>query len=214
MPQKKVLVLLDDYWHPRADIDPVLPTLLPADRFAVQVTTDPNDLTALSEAPDLFINFKDGIADTQIPTPNWYDGALEALLPRWVQQEGMGFLGVHCGLANIPPEHAAFHQVLRGRFLHHPPQCEVTFTPAQDHPITQGVRPFTITDEHYFVEVLADETQVLGRTSSVHGDNIALWAHQMGKGRVCGVTPGHSLAVLQHPEYVKLLQNAIDWVTR
>jgi hypothetical protein len=31
---------------------------------------------------------------------------------------------------------------------------------------------------------------------------------------VCGVTPGHSLAVLQNPEYVKLLQNAIGWLMR
>jgi type 1 glutamine amidotransferase len=214
MPKKEVLVLLDDYWHPRQTIEPALPALLDAGRFAVQVTDDPNALTALQQAPDLLINFKDGIADTQVPTPNWYDEALGALLNRWVQQEGMGYLGVHCGLANIPPEHAAFRQLLRGRFLHHPPQCTVTFTPTQEHPITAGVAPFTVMDEHYFVEVLGAQTQVLGRTSSEHGDNIALWAHAWGKGRVCGVTPGHSLAVLQNPEYAKLLRNAIGWAVR
>ncbi|MDR0929064.1 MAG: ThuA domain-containing protein [Oscillospiraceae bacterium] len=213
MPKKDVLVLLDDYWHPRATIEPVLPALLSEEGYSVTVTADPNDLFALSQAPDLFINFKDGIADTQIPTPNWYDEALNTLLPQWVEQ-GMGYLGVHCGLANIPPEHAAFGQVLRGRFLHHPPQCEVTFVPTQDHPITKGVNPFTVTDEHYFMEVAEAQTQVLGRTRSAHGDNIALWAHEMGKGRVCGVTPGHSLEVLQNPEYVRLLQNAIGWLTR
>lgn len=214
MPKKEAIVLLDDFWHPRHTIEPALEALLPSDEFFVKVIWDPTYLTALQRAPDLIINFKDGIANTQIPTRNWYDGMLDFLLPMLVEMGGCGYLGVHCGLANIPEEHAAFKKLLKGRFLNHPPQCPVTFTPTAAHPITNGVEPFTVTDEHYFVDVTEAETQVLGRTSSTHGDNIALWAHECGNGRVCGVTPGHSTQVLTHPGYQRLLRNAVLWCTK
>ncbi|MDR2513729.1 MAG: ThuA domain-containing protein [Christensenellaceae bacterium] len=207
---KRVLILLDDYWHPRHTIEPALPLILPAEEFDLSIVETVEEAQALPFAPDLIVNFKDGIANTQIPTPNWYSSALAGQILALVEG-GAGFLGIHCGLANIPDGNAVFTKVLKGRFLRHPPRCQVRFEPKGEHPILQGVEAFTAEDEHYMVEVLEAQTQVLGSNTSEHGTTIALWAHALGRGRVAGVTPGHSTEVLCHPQYAKLLHNAAKW---
>ena len=70
--KKTVFVLLNDYWHPRATIEPLVEKLFPEKDWFLRVTDDPNYPTAYFKMPDLLVNFKDGIANTQIPTSNWY----------------------------------------------------------------------------------------------------------------------------------------------
>ena len=213
--KKTVIVLLDDYWHPRNTIEPLLRELFPEKDYFLRVTDDPNYPTAYFTPPDLLVNFKDGVANTQIPTPNWYNGDWDFMIGRAIEQGGMGYLAVHCGTANIPEDHPMFRKYLRARFLRHPPRCPVTFEPQAEHPILEGVKPFTLEDEHYVIELSPDApTQVLAVSTSEHGQQPALWAHELGCGRVCGVTPGHTTAALLHPEYVKLLKNAVAWCIR
>ena len=40
------------------------------------------------------------------------------------------------------------------------------------------------------------------------------WAYDYGKGRVCYLGPGHMLAILWNPEYIKLQQNTARWFLR
>ncbi len=214
--KKYAIVLLDDYWHPAHTIEPILPQILPDQDWNVHVTSDPNYLGALFMAPDLILNFKDGIANTSIPTPNWYEnGALEKWTGKLlVEMGGAGYIGVHCGLANIPAAHPFYTELLRGRFLSHPPKCPVTVHVTQDHPVTAGVEDFTIEDEHYQMEGLWDSTQVLATTASAHGEQVGVWAHAHGKGRVVGITPGHTTEVLTSPNMLRLLRNAVNWAAR
>lgn len=213
--RQKAIVLLDDYWHPRKTIEPLLPLILPSESWNVRVIDDPNYLGALHMPPDLIVNFKDGIANTQIPTPNWYDEDLGFGISMMEKMGAtFGYLAIHCGTANIPEEHPIFTRLLKGRFLNHPAQCPVTFTPMKEHPITNGVNAFTFTDEHYQMQMLQDEVTVLGTTTSEHGTQTGLWVNEAGNIRVCGVTPGHTTENLTHPEYVKLLRNAVDWCAR
>ncbi|MDR1641362.1 MAG: ThuA domain-containing protein [Clostridiales bacterium] len=207
MSKVKTLVLLNDYWHPRSSIEPAIPTIFPESQFEVTVTENPEDI---GPGFDLIVNFKDGIANTQIPTPNWYEGPLDGLIADLVLG-GCGYFGIHCGIANVPKESRVFTDILKGRFLNHPPACPVYFEPAEGHPLTDGAKAFDVTDEHYNVEVLSKETSVLGWSRSSHGKFPALWAHKAGKGKVCAVTPGHTLEVLLNPEYSKLLRNAALW---
>ena len=44
---------------------------------------------------------------------------------------------------------------------------------------------------------------------SIQGTEIAGWPHQIGKGRVCGITPGHNAPILA--KMYKLLDNAAHW---
>lgn len=208
---KKVTILLHDYWHPRNSIEPMLEMVFPKDRWIMTVTENPKDLMN-DDVPNLLVSFKDASEDNRVPTPLWCDEAWTARLDDCVKNRGMGFIAVHCGIADIPEEHYITRNILRGYFITHPPQCEVSFEPVVGNELTDGVPAFTFSkvDEHYQIKITGD-TEVLGYTVSQHGKQAALWRHKYGKGRVVGVTPGHSYENLVQPEYVKLLTNCADW---
>ena len=214
--KKNVLVLTGDYWHPSDTITPLIGLMFPGTEWNVNATKDPNELLKCSPAPDLFVSFKDASEDNRVPTPIWCDEKWSETLKRFIADDGMGFLAIHCGLADIPKEHVMTQEILRARFVSHPPQCEVKFIPEKRHPITADVGEFTFpsVDEHYVMEMTPNtETDILGYTVSQHGRQPALWVHSLGEGRVCGVTPGHTTVNLTCPEYLRLLKNAAEWCT-
>lgn len=211
------LVLTGDYWHPTNTITPVIGHILPEDKWDVQMTENPTEFLDLKESPDLLVTFKDPIENDQIPTPIWCGDEWSSILKQRISKEGMGFLAVHCGLTDLPKEHIITREILRAQFITHPPQCEVRFIPEKVHPITENAVEFTFPafDEHYIIEMLPDfSTVILGYTVSQHGRQPALWAHQLGNGRVCGITPGHSTENLICTDYLKLLKNAVEWCVR
>lgn len=212
--KKTALILIGDYWHPTASIIPLLDLMLPRDKWDTRVTEIPAELLNMPEAPDLLVTFKDPVENDQIPTPIWCDDVWSNTLKKLISDRGMGFLAVHCGLTDLPAEHMISREILRTHFVSHPPQCEVKFVPSKAHPITDNVSEFTFpsVDEHYVIELTSDfPTEVLGYTVSHNGKQPALWAHTLGKGRICGVTPGHSTENLVCPEYLALLKNAAKW---
>lgn len=211
---KKVMVLLHDYWHPRETIEPMLGLVFPKGRWDMTVTENAQDLLN-GEVPDLFVSFKDASEDNRVPTPLWCDDAWTAGLDERIKNHGMGFLAVHCGIADIPEDHFITRNILRAFFVNHPPQCEVSFEPVKGNEITDGIPAFTFShvDEHYHIKIIGD-TEVLGYTVSQHGKQEALWRHEYGRGRVVGITPRHSYENLVQPEYLKLLVNCADWCVR
>ena len=215
--KKKVLILFGDYWHPSDTIKPLVGLMFDDSEWDITVTEDPDELLKCFSAPDLFVSFKDASEDNRVPTPIWCDEKWSEALKKYIAEDGMGFLAVHCALADIPKEHVLTQEILRSRFITHPPQCEVKFIPEKAHPITDNIGEFSFPtpDEHYIMEMTPDaETEILGCTVSRHGKQPALWAHGFGNGRVCGVTPGHTTENLTCPEYVKLLKNAVNWCVR
>ena len=214
--KKRAIVLLHDYWHPAETIEPLLPMIFDEKEWIVRVTDDPNYIGAHMSPPDLVVNFKDGIADTSIPTTNWYTNNAWPMyvIPMLFQHGGAGYIGVHCGLANIPADSPVYTELLHGRFITHPPKCPVKVKITAEHPVTAGVHDFEIEDEHYQMEGQWDKTQVLGVTESEHGSQVGIWAHEFGASRVVGITPGHTTEVLTHPEMVKLLRNAVNWAAK
>jgi type 1 glutamine amidotransferase len=95
-----------------------------------------------------------------------------------------------------------------------------------EHPITRGVKDFIVTDEQHYVTYDKDPKYVLARSiaengldftdSAGHHRNWAesVWAYDYGKGRVCFMAPGHMIAVLWNPEYIKMQKNAAKWLLR
>ena len=91
-----------------------------------------------------------------------------------------------------------------------------------NHPITKGVKDFIITDEQHYMDYDKDAKSVF--LESVNEDGLAYgkqgttakagWSYDYGKGRVAYLSPGHLLTVLWHPEYIKLQQNAVNWLLR
>jgi type 1 glutamine amidotransferase len=106
------------------------------------------------------------------------------------------------------------HAMLGGAFVRHPDACAVTLEPVKPHPVTDGVETFTVQDEHYFMSPMSDDAEVFLHSRSAHGLQPAGWTRAEGAGRVCVLTPGHNQEVWLHPEFQKLLLNAMRWTAK
>lgn len=116
-----------------------------------------------------------------------------------------------------------FRHVLGGAYTGHPPirtfKVKVT---NPDHPITQGVRDFVVTDEQHYMIYDKDPKFLFLQTVNENGLTYQSygatapggWAYDYGKGRVCYMSPGHMLTDLWNPEYIKLQHNAVRWIMR
>jgi type 1 glutamine amidotransferase len=106
------------------------------------------------------------------------------------------------------------------------------------HPVCAGVGEFELTDELYLCQVFDDAVSPLFVTDAdlspqlmidthhevVHGEQRAsigdraaspllAWEQQVANSRVVYVLPGHSAETLRHPQYQRLLANAMRWVS-
>ncbi|MBN1676222.1 MAG: ThuA domain-containing protein [Kiritimatiellae bacterium] len=118
---------------------------------------------------------------------------------------------------------ADLREVLGAATEHHPPLRPFTVrVTRRDHPITRGVGDFVVTDEQHFMTY--DKAPECVFMRSVNEDGLthrhlgsaceAGWAYEYGNGRVCYLAPGHTLAALRNPEYVKIQHNAVRWLLR
>jgi type 1 glutamine amidotransferase len=105
----------------------------------------------------------------------------------------------------------------------------------RNHPITKGVKnDFEITGMHHYNQYDKDPRYVFMTSDTIDGwsyNNMvgdkhyderlgsrvfgpscpSGWAYDYGKGRVCFMTPGHTLDEYMNPEFVKLQKNAVRW---
>ncbi len=213
---KTVFFLAGDYWHPVDTIQPMVSKLFPEDEWEVVFTEDPAEYLSLNKAPDLFVSFKDPIENNQIPTPawstpEWTDALLQAV------QNGTGALIVHAAMADLKEDHPFIKELVQSVFTGHPAQCPLSFVPTADHPILKDVPAFTFpeNDEHYMMKMLGGfSAEIIAETRSQHGSQPGMWVRELGKGRICCVTPGHTTPNLTCDGYLAVLRNAAKWCVR
>jgi uncharacterized protein len=161
---------------------------------------------------------------TAVDLAPWITPDVEAAFVDYVRAGG-GLLVVHSG--TVVAESPTLQKLIGGHFVRHPPKCDVTVTPQGEHPIVANVEPFTVYDEHYFMETSissfsdhkGSENEGIGdpeadyflMTTSEHGVQPGGWWREEGAGRVCVLTPGHQPEVWVHPEFQTLLSNALHW---
>jgi uncharacterized protein len=203
-----VLVLCDDYWHPartpRAGLAPLEKAGFQfdwienaeewsAERMAAYhavILTKSNNVSSSDRAP-------------------WVTPEVEAAFRDYVRG-GNGLLVIHSGSAEYG-DLPVLRGLLGGVFASHPPQCPVTVRPEAGHLLTTGSAPFTLVDEHYFMDMDDPGVDVFMLTQSEHGSQPGGWTRREGEGRVCVLTPGHNLHVWLHPSYQTLILNSLRW---
>lgn len=204
----RALVLCDDFYHPAAV---ARAGLAPLERrgwsfdwveyagdwsgerlrgYGVVILTKMNQIAASDTAP-------------------WLSEAGQAAFPEHIGR-GNGLLVIHSGSAGYEGR-PAMRRLMGGAFAHHPPQCPVTVAARAGHPLGAGCAPFTLVDEHYFMELDDSEADVFLTASSEHGAQPAGWTRREGEGRVCVLTPGHNLEVWLHRSYQAVIENALAW---
>jgi len=205
----RVLALCDDYWHPASIAQQGLAGATDLG-FEIDWMEDAaawSPAVMASYPVTLFIKSDNTTAADR--TPWMSDAAAQAFLS--YVQAGHGLVAVHSG--TVYKDQPVMRGLLGGAFLNHPPQCPVTFEPKPGHPLTAGCTPFTLKDEHYMMAFDDAEAEVFLTSTSEHSTQPAGWIRREGAGRVCVLTPGHTVEVWQHPSFRALLRNAVQACT-
>ncbi|MDR0321743.1 MAG: ThuA domain-containing protein [Treponema sp.] len=221
----KILLICDDYQHPgQVPIDGVAP--LEQRGFQFDIITNANDFSgsSLAQYPVVLLCKCDEVSQTE-RTP-WKTEDIQRTFIDYVEGGG-GLLAVHSAVVS-GKNTEALDKLLGCRFLKHPLAGPVTVQPVKPHPVTEGVGMFCETDEHYRLEILVEDIDILlasysppqGEESKYQKD----WYHNspaaicaagftrtQGRGRVCVLTPGHNLAVWLNAQFQQLLENALNW---
>ena len=210
MEQKNVLIVWDDYYHPEANYrEAVRKSFEENEMWNVTKTHRVRDLLETEERVDLCIHFTVGLPEGESGLTIEEQEQMKTMV-----EEGMGMMVIHAGMACIQDGTPLF-ELARGRFASHPePHYDVYCTklPGCTHPIMDGIEPFITADEHYFCKVDIENVCPILVSCSDAGTEIAGWAHTVGKGRVCSLTPGHN-----HPMLIKmrpLMESAAQWCTK
>jgi type 1 glutamine amidotransferase len=208
----QVLVLCDDKWHParnaRAGTEMLATEALGTEHFRFDVIEDGREWTAERMKNYEVVLLTKANQISAVENEPWITPAVEDAFLEYVRAGG-GLLVVHSG--TIVAELPTLRRVIGGAFIQHPPRCEVTVTPQGDHPITVDVEPFTVLDEHYFMDTDDPEALHFLSTTSDHGAQSGGWLREEGEGRVCVLTPGHLVEVWLHSEFQTLLRNGLLW---
>jgi len=222
----RVLLLCDDYWHPgQIPIDGVAP--LASQGFQFDIIKDAKEFTPdmLSGYPAVLMAKSDQ-ASREDEKTKWKTGEIQQAFIAYVENGG-GLLVVHSGTVT-GKETEALDCMIGCCFVSHPNACPVTVQPIKPHPVTEGVGVFCETDEHYRIEITAQDADVLiasysppqGETDKNQEDpynNTQAWicpagyVRAQGKGRICALTPGHFLPVWLNPQYQRTIANALKW---
>lgn len=212
----KAVLLAGDRYHQAADAFAGVGPALESAGLWVRYTDDHAAITAqLLEESRLLCILRDGmewVNGVDQPHQTWMTTEQESAIERFVSNGG-AYLALHnAGWAY--PWQNGYRKVLGGYYQGHPPiapfHVHVVNT---EHPITQGVEDYEITDEQHFLWFDYDRVTLLLKSRGQNGmESAAGWAYQYGKGRVAYLANGHTLEILQHPMVKRLLHNAVHWL--
>ena len=214
---KSVFILVGDYWHSADSIRPIVELLFNKDEWEVIFTEKPEEIYNLSTKTKLVISFKDPIENDQIPTDVWCDDKWNQKLFDLVENNGVGLILAHAALTDLEKTHLIVKKMIQSMFITHPKQCTMEFIKRKKHPIMDGVENFMFPefDEQYQMEMIENaEVQVLADTKTKHGMQPAVWVSELGKGRICCITPAHTTANLTCDGFVRVIRNAINWCVK
>ena len=123
---------------------------------------------------------------------------------------GKGYVGVHSAADSFRgcPEYRA---MVGGHFITHPRYREYQVSIVDsEHPITEGLDEFTVTDEQYITDYYP-RVHVLA-SALWKGDAMPVaWTKSWGDGRVFYLALGHDAKACQHEMFPILLQRGALW---
>jgi len=131
-------------------------------------------------------------------------------------RKGTGIAGVHGGMADAFRDQPEYQYMVGGQWVAHPGGDEVTYEvniTDVPSPITEGIKDFTVTSEHYYMHMDPGNT-VLATTR--FGDVMmpVAWTKMYGKGRVFCCSLGHSASIVRQPEVLTMVIRGMIWAAR
>ena len=202
---KKVLVL-GDYekaiYHPLRGVDEQLKSILSDCEVTACVAYTELKLEDLNRY-DMVINYIDAWKETGCP-------ALSALLLGFVAAGGK-LMTIHNGI--ITHQSPDIEQMQGGAFLRHPERCDLTYSPAGEHPIVKDFKPFTVNEEPYqFVIDEGAKAELILNYAYQGGVYPAAWVRPFGLGQVVYLSPGHEAASFMCEGFRELIRRSAAWL--
>ena len=216
MKSAKALILAGDHAHNSDDAFEGVGSVLKTEGIEVECTTDFAALGGEMLADkDLFVILRDGI---EFPNGRdgervvWMQPEQEEAIERFVL-EGGGFMPLHNSGWGYPWK-GGYRRTLGGYYVGHPRIAKFKVEVVnKNHPVTDGIESYEIVDEQHFLWFDYDRVEVLLVSQGQDGrQSVAGWAYEYGKGRVVYLANGHTLEILRHSTYQKLLRNAARWL--
>jgi type 1 glutamine amidotransferase len=207
------LLLITGGKHPYEESTPVLQEFLEAAGHSITLSESANELSGdLSTFDAIVLNTL-----RQEATDNDLNDAQRSGFESYVSSGG-SLLSIHISAASCP-EWSQTKKITGGGWVlgesWHPPfgWFEVTID-NPDHPIAVGVSPsFWTYDECYCGLDIQPSIDIF--MHGVVGDNIKPlgWTHQFGEGKVANIALGHAASSQQHPQFQKLILNALNYLS-
>jgi type 1 glutamine amidotransferase len=217
-PHPHALVLIGDGPHEPGHIEDGLRPVFEATGVVPHFTVDVQALSAENLARvQLLVILRDGLQRPRTGEKSqyvWMTPEQEKAVVQFVEGGG-GFLNLHNALG-LYPEGGPYLKLAGGRYTGHGPLERFRVEAVDnEHPVTHGVRDFTVADEQHAPVYDKDRVHLLLQARSAEGKVTAAgWAYEPGRGRVCHLAPGHTREALLHPMYQLLLRNAVTWCLR
>ena len=87
----------------------------------------------------------------------------------------------------------------------------ISFRVVADHPITEAAGSFSLEDEAYDGLSIQPNIRVLYSTDNPASDGPVVWIGPHKKSRVVVIQPGHGADAYRHPNFRRLVQEAVRW---
>jgi len=207
---KQGLIICQDYWHSREIVEAGLEFLKGHDwDLTILTAMEHVDLSAFNFADYQAIFVCKSDRNSYEDEGCWLSDEVATRFATYVEAGGC-LMVMHAG--SVAPKSSERFKTLVGcAFDMHPPQSPVKYFPVGDAAIIDGIAEFTEQDEHYKIDIYAEDIKIFLSSTSEYFDEVAGYYRNVGNGKVIVLTPGHNLPVWLNPEYQKLILNALKF---
>lgn len=231
--ETRVLFLLGDYYHNGAMQEYAWRTVLKSTGWRLMFAQAPSFITPdAMAAADLYVlcryatstqktNISLGFSPDKIvekrPEPDVFmTPEHEAMIVKNVRR-GMGLLAVHCAVWN--PESRQYLDLLgvEKPVMHGPVVTAQIFELNAEHPITKGIRPFSVGIDEVFDAVMkpGQHTQLFRAQQEEPKRNaIGGWCREEGSGRVVALLPGHNTGPYGSRQFLDIMWRSAHWALK
>ncbi len=131
---------------------------------------------------------------------------------------GVGIAGWHGGMGDSFRDDTDYQWMVGGQWVAHPGGCIPSYrvnVTRPDHPITRGIKDFTMLNtEQYYMHV-DPSNEVLATTTFASGCVMPqVWTRMWSKGKVFYSALGHTFKDFEIPEALEIVQRGMLWASR
>jgi type 1 glutamine amidotransferase len=160
----------------------------------------------------IFYHFHQATPTGQGP---WYEAPMKAALER-IGQTPQGVVVLHHAILAFPqwPFWAELVGIEDRSFSFHIGETVHVEIANADHPITQGLEPWTQVDETYLMADPGAGSEALLTTEHPKSMKCLAWTHEFGKARIFCLQLGHDRSAYEEPRFREVLARGVQWVAR